>query len=141
MIPNYKADLVCHKPIPGLTKGPALFDVTFRNEFNAIHITQASEKVGAAAEAGEKAKNKQYAKACKENGWEFVPLAFDRMGYARPNVEQLANYLAQEKAFFTGMTFAECEHQFWHDIAFAIHRTNARNVLQRFRSIAYSQVQ
>ena len=140
-VPSYKEDLKFPNPIPGLTNGPVLADVTFRNEFNSINIDQASKKLGAAAEGGEKKKNKQYAQACRANGWEFIPLAFDRMGYARPNVEKLANYLIGERAFYIGMPFAESAQQFWQDLAFAIHRTNARNVLQRYRNIAYARVQ
>ena len=90
--------------------------------------------IGAAAELGERNKNTKYASACRENGWDFVPLALDRMGYARPKVEILANYLIGQRAFLMGLPFAESAQLFWHDLALAIHRTQVRSILQRYRA-------
>jgi hypothetical protein len=140
-IPNYRADLVLFNPVPGCTNGPATFDVTFCNEFNTVNITQASRKQGAAGAKGEKEKNKKYAKACHENGWEFHALAFDRMGAAQPEVEKLANYLIGERAHYAELSFTESSQLFWHDLAFAIQRANTRNIIHRYHRVGYSQVQ
>ena len=66
-----------------------------------------------------------------------MPLALDRMGYARPKVEILANYLIGHRAFLMDLPFAESAQLYWHDLALAIHRTQARSILQRYRAKAY----
>ena len=132
---NYKTDLIFENPIPGLTSRRTLADVTFRNEFAPTYLIEASKELGAAAAMGERTKDLQYKAALSANNFDFLPLALDRMGYARPLVEVLANYLIAQRALIKGTTFAESALEFWQTLSFTIHKAASLNIMYRYRTI------
>ena len=77
-----------------------------------------------------------------ENDWidhDFVAVAFNSLGYTRPNGEILAYYLIDQRAKHKGMKFTESAALFWHTLSMHIHRAHARNILKRLRDISYAK--
>ncbi len=98
-----------------------------------------AQKLGSAAHLGEKEKENDYKDRAHKIGHAFVAVAFNSLGYTRPNGEDLAYYLIDQRAKHKGMTFQESASLFWHKLSMSIHRAHALNILRRFRDYSIDQ--
>jgi hypothetical protein len=137
--PTYTADIVFENGIPGLSHKRTLADFTVKHEFLPTYRYDESQKLGSAATLGEKEKNSDYKARTEAIGHHFVAVAFNSLGYKRPNAEILAYHLIDQRAKHKGMTFAESASLFWHTLSLTIHRAHARNILTRLRDITLSK--
>ncbi len=137
--PSYTADLVFEQGIPGLSVKRTLVDFTIKHEFMDTYRAKEAQKLGSAAHLGEKEKENDYKDRAHKIGHAFVAVAFNSLGYTRPNGEDLAYYLIDQRAKHKGMTFQESASLFWHKLSMSIHRAHALNILRRFRDYSIDQ--
>jgi hypothetical protein len=137
--PTYTADIIFESGIPGLTTKRTLVDFTVKHEFLPTYRYDESKKLGSAATLGEKEKNSDYKERTEAIDHHFVAVAFNSLGYKRPNAEILAYHLIDQRAKHKGMTFAESASLFWHTLSLTVHRAHARNILTRLRDISLSK--
>ena len=125
--------------VPGVTLRKTLVNFTVKNEFLPTYLPLSAEKLGAAAELGEKEKNDKFKRRVEKLGYDFLAVSCDSMGSLRPQGQHFFNYLIGQRAIHKGMSFAESASLFWHKWSFIIHRENARNILTRYRTIICHQ--
>jgi hypothetical protein len=136
-VASYRADLVFTEPIPGLTSKKSALDFTFHNAYAQSYQKTAEKQEGALALQAEKEKVKKIKKALKKNGWGFLPMGLEAMGYCSENCKDVAYYLIARKAIQKGVPFAETASEFWHRLSFLIHRQVSRNIINRYRRVSY----
>ena len=133
---TYDADQIVYNGVVGLTLRETLVDFTVKNEFLPTYLDLAAERLGAAAEKGEKEKNDDYKRRVEKINCDFLAISCDSMGYLRPQGVTFFNYFIAQRAIHKGMTFNESAALFWHKWSFTIHRENARNILLRYKIIS-----
>jgi hypothetical protein len=90
--PLYTADIVFEHGIPGLSVKRTIVDFTIKHEFLPTYRYEESLKLGSAAALGEKEKNNDFKKRAEKIDHDFVAVAFNSLGYTRPNGEILQGH-------------------------------------------------
>jgi hypothetical protein len=135
---SYRADLTFDSPIPGLTNKKTALDFTFHNANAQSYQKTAEKQEGALALLGEKTKTNNFKTALNLNGYDFVPMGLEAMGYCSENCKDVAYYLIARKSIQKGVPFAETASEFWHRLSFLIHQQVSRNTLNRYRRVSYN---
>ena len=110
---------------------PAYFDITVRNSLLPQFITVAATCPGAAADAGEKEKDKKHNDDVTHAGALFYPLVVESLGFWSAHSLEMLKIIAKRAALHNNITVSQSVCNLHEQLSVCLWKNNARLILDR----------